>query len=215
MHSLNGKYIDVFYSYSFLLVLFVRFFVLFLILSFLDSHFFYKDCIDASQLEVYWTIIPGFILFMLSIPSLVALYYQDKIGQFYYFSFFHVLGRQWYWYVYDDIEGWFNDCILIRSSSIRFLRNLSVINTFYVCANSIRHFICSSKDVIHSFCIPEFGVKVDCVAGRFNAVDSLPLFRGVYYGQCSEVCGLNHSYMPIVATVFSSSDYVGYFSSCC
>lgn len=207
MHSLKGKYIDVFYSYSFVLVMFICFFVLFLIYSFFCSDWFYKDWLDAPKLEVYWTVVPGFVLFLLSIPSLIALYYQDKVGHFQCYSFFQVLARQWYWYVNDEIEDWFNDCILVKSLDIKFLRNLSVVDTVCMCSSSINHFICTSKDVIHSLCIPEFGIKIDCIAGRFNTVDTLPLFRGVYYGQCSEVCGLNHSYMPIVVTVLSYEDY--------
>lgn len=150
---------------------------------------------------------------MLSIPSLISLYYQDKIGQFGYLSSFQVLGSQWNWRIIDDIKDWYTGTGLVNNPDSGFIRNLSVEDSFYMCASSIRHFIVSSKDVIHSFCLPELGVKVDCIAGRYNSVDILPVFAGVYYGQCSEVCGLNHAYMPIVATVLDSEDYESYLST--
>nr|BAL41009.1 cytochrome c oxidase subunit II [Dugesia ryukyuensis] len=213
MHTFNGKFIDFFYSYSFLLVLFISVFVFYLIYSLSSSSFFYADGLDASKLEVYWTVIPGMILFFLSIPSLVSLYLQDKIGHYLYSGLFHISGRQWYWEIKDDIHNYVSNSVMLNDIKGYLLRNLSVSDSVYICVNTINRFICSSKDVIHSFCIPEFGVKVDCIAGRLNTVNSLPMSSGVYYGQCSEVCGLNHSYMPFVVTVLPENSYLNLFTS--
>nr|BAL40998.1 cytochrome c oxidase subunit II [Dugesia japonica] len=204
MYSLNGKYIDIFYSYSFLLVSLVSFMILYLIFSFFNAFFFYGDCLDASKLEYYWTLVPGLILFIFSIPSLTSLYYQDKIGFYGFDNSVSVLGSQWFWEYFDYFLDY--NSVLSPSGDVM-LRNLSVSDPLLISSNKVCRVLCSSKDVIHSFSVPEFGLKLDCVNGRYNVGYFLPLFNGNYYGQCSEVCGVNHSYMPISVTVYSKEVY--------
>lgn len=201
--SFSGTFIDIFYSYSFLLVLFVRVFVFGLLSVFYRSGFIYSDYLDDSYVELYWTFIPGLILFFLSVPSFISLYYQDKLSLIVNDNF-KILGNQWYWSFSSN--NYFFDCY-IHSLKSGLWRILSVQDSFFLVSNFIYRILFTSRDVIHSFRIPEFGLKVDCLKGRSSWSYLFPLSPGVYYGQCSEVCGLNHSFMPSSLEVISCTRF--------
>nr|UYR22141.1 cytochrome c oxidase subunit 2 [Comanthus sp. 2 MS-2014] len=165
-----------------------------LFISFTDRFF-----LESQGLETVWTIVPAFILIFIAFPSLQLLYLIDEINDP--CLTIKVIGHQWYWsYEYTDYCDLDFDSYMVSLSdlSVGFPRLLEVDNRVVVpVQNSIRVLV-SSSDVLHSWAVPSLGVKMDAVPGRLNQVTFLSPRSGVFYGQCSEICGANHSFMPIV-----------------
>lgn len=153
-------------------------------------------------LEYIWTLIPTTLLLFVLIPSITLLY---SLPDYHYWDqpkvHIHCTGNQWYW-TYTYATGKTVDSYMIAEEDLRVgsFRLLEVTERLYLPAFVPLEFLISSTDVIHSFSIPAFGVKMDAVPGRINAVTTVIREAGVtYYGQCSELCGVNHSFMPIAA----------------
>nr|WFD61105.1 cytochrome c oxidase subunit 2 [Capillaster sp. DH-Y2] len=165
-----------------------------LLISFTDRFF-----LESQGLETVWTIVPALILIFIAFPSLQLLYLIDEINDP--CLTIKVIGHQWYWsYEYTDYCDLDFDSYMVSLSdlSVGFPRLLEVDNRVVVpVQNSIRVLV-SSSDVLHSWAVPSLGVKMDAVPGRLNQVTFLSPRSGVFYGQCSEICGANHSFMPIV-----------------
>lgn len=152
-----------------------------------------KDIYYNSKLEIIWTIIPAIILIFIAIPSFNILYLMNDLSLP--SQTIKVQGNQWFWnYSYNDVTF---DSYMIKDLSPGINRLLDTDNYLIIPSNCFIRFLVTSSDVLHSFSIPALGVKVDAVPGRINSV-GLEVYRtGFYYGQCSELCGINHSYMPI------------------
>nr|YP_009945150.1 cytochrome c oxidase subunit II [Habropoda radoszkowskii]QOE17519.1 cytochrome c oxidase subunit 2 [Habropoda radoszkowskii] len=148
-------------------------------------------------LETVWTIFPIFILIFICFPSLKILYYMDELLNPY-FSV-KVIGHQWYWsYEYPEFNNLEFDSYMISYSLIDQFRLLDVDNRVVVPSNLPIRLVLTSSDVIHSWAIQSLGIKVDAVPGRINQVNLYSNRSGLFFGQCSEICGMNHSFMPIV-----------------
>lgn len=166
------------------------------------------------DLEIVWTTVPSILLLLVAIPSFSLLYSLDELTSPE--ITIKVLGNQWYWtYEYSG----FNQEILLDSYLVLnddlvlgSLRLLEVDNRLVLPIETpIRLFI-TSTDVLHSWAIPSLGVKMDACPGRLNEISIWIDREGVYYGQCSEICGLNHAYMPIVIEGVSPRTFTGYAS---
>lgn len=162
-----------------------------------------------SSFEIAWTVIPALILILLAIPSLKLLYSLDFII----FDYepiitIKVIGHQWYWsYEYLvfnlkdplDFEIINFDSYMVAEDELKTegLRLLEVDNPLILPGNTYIRFLVTSVDVLHSWAIPSLGIKVDAVPGRLNQAFSFIKRPGEFYGQCSEICGVNHGFMPI------------------
>nr|YP_010283694.1 cytochrome c oxidase subunit II [Cenometra bella]UKZ50760.1 cytochrome c oxidase subunit 2 [Cenometra bella] len=158
--------------------------------------------LDSQGVETVWTVIPAFILVFIAFPSLQLLYLIDEINDP--CLTIKVLGHQWYWsYEYTDYCDLDFDSYMISTDDLSFgsLRLLEVDNRVVVPSQNSVRVLVSSSDVLHSWAVPSLGVKMDAVPGRLNQVTFLSPRGGVFYGQCSEICGSNHSFMPIVIEV--------------
>lgn len=130
-------------------------------------------------------------------------------------------GHQWYWsYEYSDYsnaegESIEFDSYMVPESDLELgqLRLLDVDNRVVIPANTPVRFIVTGQDVIHSFAVPALGVKIDCIPGRLNQTFVKALREGVFYGQCSEICGVYHGYMPIVIEAVSTEKYLEWVES--
>nr|AXI98586.1 cytochrome c oxidase subunit 2 [Pseudoniphargus grandis] len=147
-----------------------------------------------SQLtEVVWTMLPVFILLSVALPSLQALYLLDDP-----FSpniSIKAIGHQWYWsYEYSDFSSMEFDSYMKPDSLIRLL---DTDNSLVLPTHSQIRVIATASDVIHSWAVPSLGVKADAVPGRLNQLMFIINRPGMFFGQCSEICGANHSFMPI------------------
>lgn len=159
-------------------------------------------------IEMAWTVVPVIILIVIAIPSFRLLYYQDVIPKA--DLTVKAIGHQWYWsYQYPDNGKFEFDSLMVPDDELKKgqVRLLSVDNPVVVPVNATVRVITTSEDVIHSWAIPAFGVKKDSVTGRLNEMWFKAKREGVYYGQCSELCGTNHGFMPIEVRVVSQAAF--------
>jgi cytochrome c oxidase subunit 2 len=155
--------------------------------------------IEAQQIETIWTILPAIILLFLALPSLRLLYLTDEIRNPR--ITLKAIGHQWYWrYEYTDFINIEIDSYITPTSdlSIGDYRLLEVDNRVVLPIQIEIRVLVTAADVIHSWTVPSLGVKVDAVPGRLNQLGFTINNPGVFYGQCSEICGILHSSMPIV-----------------
>lgn len=170
----------------------------------------------GTTLELVWTITPAIILALIAYPSFKLLYLMDQVMEP--AITIKAIGHQWYWsYEYSDYAT--QDGTTINFDSIMLaedeletgdFRVLEVTNRVVVPVNTHVRVIVTSADVLHSWAVPSLGIKVDAIPGRLNQTSFLATREGLFYGQCSEICGANHSFMPIVIEVVSLQDYCEY-----
>jgi cytochrome c oxidase subunit 2 len=167
-----------------------------------------------THLELIWTIIPTIILILVAIPSFALLYAVDELHNPK--ITMKALGNQWYWsyefsdYVLNGPEDSMKiDSYMVLEDDLQKgqLRLLEVDERILVPENLSVRILVTSRDVIHSWAVPSLGVKMDACPGRLNQVGMYIRRKGVYFGQCSELCGINHAFMPIVVEAVSLRDY--------
>ncbi len=160
-------------------------------------------------LEVVWTILPVVILVVIAIPSFKLLYYEADIPP--YDLTIKAIGKQWYWTYEYPTKGDFQfDSLGLsddRAKAAGEPRLLGVDNIVVVPVNKVVRVITTGADVIHSWAVPQFGVKMDAVPGRLNETWFKATQLGTFYGQCSELCGAHHAFMPIEVKVVSEADF--------
>lgn len=153
----------------------------------------------STVLETFWTVAPAILLINIAIPSFCLLYSLDDFD---YITFnIKIIGHQWYWsYEYLSDQGSAFDSYMISTDDLELgqFRLLEVDNRIYIPINQSGRLLVTSADVLHSFAIPSAGIKVDACPGRLNQASIHLKREGVFYGQCSEICGVNHGFMPIV-----------------
>nr|YP_010354336.1 cytochrome c oxidase subunit II [Blomia tropicalis]UOG85304.1 cytochrome c oxidase subunit II [Blomia tropicalis] len=185
----------------------------------LVSSKYYKNLSEGTFIETIWSMVPAFLLVVLVLPSMKVLYMMEDVKTP---SFtFKVVAHQWYWsYVVPLLN---NMSFFFSGQEVSGYEYDSMVETYLDCPESPRLLGCSSDllipvgatsrllitstDVIHSFALPSLGLKVDALPGRINQLFSSPSRVGSYYGQCSEICGSSHSFMPISLKVCSLSDF--------
>jgi cytochrome c oxidase subunit 2 len=176
-----------------------------------------------NLIEVIWTTVPALILCIIAIPSFTVLYGMDEIVKP--SLTIKAVGRQWYWtYEYGDYES-AGDTLV--SNTLTFdsnllpddeleqgqLRLLDVDNRMVLPVNKHIRLLTSAGDVIHSFAVPSLAVKLDAIPGRLNQTMMFIKRQGVFYGQCSELCGTGHSMMPIAVEAVQEQDYVDWVNA--
>ena len=157
--------------------------------------------------EILWTLIPCLILIVMAVPSFKILYKQDTIPKA--DLTIKAVGYQWYWgYEYPD-ENIIFDSYMIEEEDLKAdqPRLLAVDNEVVVPVNKVVKVLITANDVLHAWALPSFGVKRDAVPGRINETWFKAEKEGTYYGQCSELCGIKHAFMPITVKVVSEEDY--------
>jgi cytochrome c oxidase subunit II len=167
-----------------------------------------------TLLEVAWTIIPVIILVIIAIPSFKLLYYEAEIPKP--DLTIKVIGKQWFWtYEYPAQKFTFDSEVLTddEDKAAGKPRLLGVDNAVYVPVNKVVEIVTTGADVIHSWAVPQFGVKMDAVPGRLNHTWFKATETGVFYGQCSELCGAKHAYMPIEVHVVTDAEYAAWLAA--
>lgn len=161
-----------------------------------------------TLVEVMWTVVPILILIVIAIPSFKLLYFQDRVVDPE--MTIKAIGHQWYWtYEYPDYDGLTFDAIMIADDEIEEgqFRLLETDNRVVVPVNTTIQVLLTADDVIHAWSVPAFGVKLDAVPGRLNETWFRAEREGVFYGQCSELCGAYHGFMPITVEVVSKEAF--------
>ena len=162
--------------------------------------------------EVLWTLIPCLILIVMAVPSFKILYSQDSIPKA--DVTVKAIGYQWYWgYEYPDQNIYF-DSYMIEDKDLKENqpRLLAVDNELVVPVNKVIKVMITANDVLHAWALPSFGVKRDAVPGRINETWFKAEKVGTYYGQCSELCGIKHAFMPIEVRVVTDKEYEEWLS---
>nr|UFI48531.1 cytochrome c oxidase subunit II [Amalda depressa] len=158
-----------------------------------------RSLVEGQEIETIWTVVPAVILVFLALPSLRLLYLLDEVGNC--SLSVKTIGHQWYWsYEYSDFSSIEFDSYMIPSNELEpgDFRLLEVDHRMVLPTQTDIRVLVTSADVIHCWAVPSLGVKVDAVPGRLNQLSFFIKYPGVFYGQCSEICGANHSFMPIV-----------------
>ena len=161
-----------------------------------------------TMLEVAWTVIPILILVVIAIPSFRLLYFQRTVPPA--DITIKVIGNQWFWsYEYPDHDDLSFDSLMIEDEDLEpgQPRLLAVDNQVVVPVGKVIRVLVTASDVIHNWAMPAFGVKMDGIPGRINETWFQAERTGVYYGQCSELCGSRHAYMPIAVRVVTEEEF--------
>jgi cytochrome c oxidase subunit 2 len=214
LHNTIGFYLVV--------ISFAVFWVLFSLIYYYSSNknpIAHKYLTHGTVLELVWTITPALILIAIAFPSFKLLYLMDEVISP--TLTIKVVGHQWYWsYEYSDFitdsgESIDFDSYMIPESDLELgqFRLLDVDNKLVVPVDCHIRLIVTGADVLHSFAVPSLGLKLDAVPGRLNQVSFVAERAGTFYGQCSEICGVWHGFMPIVVEAVSSPDFLVWVDS--
>ena len=161
-----------------------------------------------TLIEIAWTLIPIVILMFIAVPSFKLLFFQLNVPPA--DLTVKATGKQWYWsYSYPDNGQFEFDSLMLKEGERKEgqPRLLAVDNEMVVPVNKTVRVITTGSDVIHSFAVPSFGIKIDAVPGRINETWFTATREGVYYGQCSELCGKDHAFMPIAVRAVSEQAF--------
>nr|QSF20079.1 cytochrome c oxidase subunit II [Xenapatidea procincta] len=173
--------------------------ITYLIIFMLFNKFINKNLLNQQNIEIIWTISPMILLIFIALPSIHLLYLTDEMNNP--LLTVKAIGHQWYWsYEYTDFKNIEFDSYMTNKNNLKLnsFRLLDVDNNFILPMNTQMRLLTSSTDVIHSWAMPSLGKKIDAIPGRLNQISLLINRPGLFFGQCSEICGANHSFMPIV-----------------
>nr|YP_009239167.1 cytochrome c oxidase subunit II [Apostichopus parvimensis]AML79758.1 cytochrome c oxidase subunit II [Apostichopus parvimensis] len=188
-----------FHDYTLIILTLIIILVFYGLISLVTSSLTNRFFLEGQELETIWTVVPAFILIFIAFPSLQLLYLMDEVNNP--FLTIKAIGHQWYWsYEYTDYHEIEFDSYMVPTSDLEagLPRLLEVDNRLVLPYQNPIRVLVSSADVLHSWAVPSLGVKMDAVPGRLNQTSFLLSRTGLFYGQCSEICGANHSFMPIV-----------------
>lgn len=202
-----------FHDHAILIVTLVITIILYAFISLLLNKFTRNNIFEAQEIETVWTILPAVILLFLALPSLRLLYLIDEITNP---SFtIKTIGHQWYWrYEYSDFFNIEFDSYITPTEDLKEgeFRLLEVDNRAVLPIQTEIRILVTAADVIHSWTVPRLGVKVDAIPGRLNQLGLYISRPGVYYGQCSEICGANHSFIPIAIETVDFTTFTKWIS---
>jgi len=192
--------------------------MLFKVLTFFVLNKNIQKFTHSSLLEIIWTLIPAFILLIIAVPSFSLLYSLDEIINP--SITLKVIGHQWYWsYEYSDAtleeENLNFDSYMLAQNDLTLgaFRLLEVDNRIVLPINTHVRILVTSADVLHSWAVPSLGLKIDACPGRLSQSSLFIQREGTFYGQCSEICGINHGFMPIVVKAIHVESYINWLIS--
>nr|YP_010561855.1 cytochrome c oxidase subunit II [Chionoecetes bairdi]UYX57816.1 cytochrome c oxidase subunit II [Chionoecetes bairdi] len=202
-----------FHDHIMLILIMIITFVGYMMVSLIMNSYINRFMLENQTIELIWTALPAVILVFIALPSLRLLYLLDEVNSP--TMTLKTIGHQWYWsYEYSDFlnvefDSYMTPSNEMTSSSFRLL---DVDNRTVVPMNTQIRVIITAADVIHSWTVPSLGVKADAIPGRLNQSSFLITRPGLFFGQCSEICGANHSFMPIVIESVSTDSFLNWIS---
>nr|AIY61700.1 cytochrome c oxidase subunit 2 [Promirotermes redundans]QOE88766.1 cytochrome c oxidase subunit II [Promirotermes sp. Pmx449]URH16595.1 cytochrome c oxidase subunit II [Promirotermes redundans] len=202
-----------FHDHALMIMLMIITVVFYTMISIIQNKQTSRFILEGQMIETVWTIAPAIILVFIAIPSLRLLYLMDEIHNP--VMTLKAVGHQWYWsYEYSDFTKLEFDSYMVQQEDqqIDTFRLLDTDNRVVLPMNSPIRMIVTAADVLHSWTVPSLGVKTDATPGRLNQVSFSINRPGLLYGQCSEICGANHSFMPIVIESVSTNQFINWVS---
>ena len=203
-----------FHDHIILILILIITFVGYILSTVLRNSFINRYILEHQTIEIIWTSIPAIILIFIALPSLRLLYLLDEVNNP--AMTLKAIGHQWYWrYEYSDFLHLEFDSYIIPSNDLdnSGFRLLDVDNRTVLPINAQIRIIIRAADVIHSWTIPALGIKADAIPGRLNQSRFLINRPGLFFGQCSEICGANHRFIPIVIESVSTDAFLNWISS--
>nr|AFE61587.1 cytochrome oxidase subunit 2 [Zyras collaris] len=198
-----------FHDHTLMILLGITMLVGYIMSSLFFNKFNYRYLLEEQTIELIWTILPAITLIFIALPSLRLLYLLDEINNP--LITIKTIGHQWYWsYEYSDFKNIEYDSYMIPTNELNLynFRLLDVDNRIVVPYNSQIRMLVTAADVLHSWTIPSLSVKIDATPGRLNQINFFINRTGIFFGQCSEICGANHSFMPIVLESISPTYFI-------
>nr|AND96213.1 cytochrome c oxidase subunit 2 [Onthophagus cf. jeannelianus] len=198
-----------FHNHTLLILFMITVMVGYLMSTLFYNKYNYRFLLENQMIEIIWTIAPAVTLIFIALPSLQLLYLLDEINNP--LVSMKSIGHQWYWsYEYSDFKSMEFDSYMIPMNELKLesFRLLDVDNRTILPYNSQIRMLVTAADVIHSWTIPALSVKIDATPGRLNQISFLMNRAGLFFGQCSEICGANHSFMPIVIESISMNFFI-------
>nr|YP_009093653.1 cytochrome c oxidase subunit II [Metanephrops sibogae]CEG06190.1 cytochrome c oxidase subunit 2 [Metanephrops sibogae] len=203
-----------FHDHTMVVLILITTFVGYMMASMFFNTLTNRFLLENQTIEIIWTILPAIILVFIALPSLRLLYLLDEINNPN--VTLKTIGHQWYWsYEYSDFLQVEFDAYMVPPNELELtgFRLLDVDNRTVLPMNTQVRMVITAADVIHSWTMPALGVKADAIPGRLNQISFMINRPGLFYGQCSEICGANHSFMPIVVESVSISAFLNWISS--
>lgn len=206
--------LNFFHDHTILILIIITILVSYLIIILFFNNFNNRFLLHGQTIEIIWTILPAIVLIFIALPSLRLLYLLDEIYEP--SITLKTIGHQWYWsYEYSDFLNIEFDSYIIPANELEIsgFRLLDVDNRIILPINNQIRILVSAADVLHSWTVPALGIKVDATPGRLNQTNFFINRPGLFYGQCSEICGANHSFIPIVIERIPSKHFIKWISS--
>nr|YP_010925299.1 cytochrome c oxidase subunit II [Sigara lateralis]WKD80502.1 cytochrome c oxidase subunit 2 [Sigara lateralis] len=203
-----------FHDHTLMILTMITTMVGYLMISLLFNKLINRYLLEGQSIEMIWTMLPAVILMFIALPSLRILYLMDETMNP--MMTIKAIGHQWYWsYEYSDFNNIEFDSYMKPFSEMKMneYRLMDVDNRVVVPNNTQIRILVTANDVIHSWAMPALGVKIDAVPGRLNQSNFLVERPGLMYGQCSEICGANHSFMPIVLESINMKSFISWLNS--
>uniref|UniRef100_UPI00300373D7 cytochrome c oxidase subunit 2 n=1 Tax=Parotis suralis TaxID=1266113 RepID=UPI00300373D7 len=203
-----------FHDHTLIILIMITILVGYLMMSLFFNKYINRFLLEGQMIELIWTILPAITLIFIALPSLRLLYLLDELNNP--LITLKSIGHQWYWsYEYSDFNNIEFDSYMTPMNELNdnSFRLLDVDNRIVLPMNNQIRIMVTATDVIHSWTIPSLGVKVDANPGRLNQTNFFINRPGIFYGQCSEICGANHSFMPIVIESISIKNFINWINN--
>nr|YP_010478226.1 cytochrome c oxidase subunit II [Nesophrosyne sp. 302 GMB-2012]UVI59670.1 cytochrome c oxidase subunit II [Nesophrosyne sp. 302 GMB-2012] len=205
----------IFHDHAMMILTMITIAVLFMISSLLtNKKLINRNILESQMIEFIWTIFPALMLITIALPSLKILYLLEEINKP--LISMKAIGHQWYWtYEFSDFKNIEFDSYMKNTKSLtnNEYRLLEVDNRIVLPFNTKTRILVTSLDVIHSWTVPALGIKIDGTPGRINQGSIMMTRPGVFYGQCSEICGANHSFMPIMIESVNMKSFMAWIKN--
>nr|QOE88764.1 cytochrome c oxidase subunit II [Odontotermes sp. TD116] len=200
-----------FHDHALMIMLMIITTVMYTMISIMQNKQTSRYILEGQMIETLWTIAPAIILVFIAMPSLRLLYLMDEVHNP--TLTLKAVGHQWYWsYEYSDFTKLEFDSYMTQEQQENTFRLLDTDNRIVLPVNSPTRMIVTAADVLHSWTVPSLGVKTDATPGRLNQVSFSISRPGILYGQCSEICGANHSFMPITIESVTTNKFINWIS---
>nr|YP_010999283.1 cytochrome c oxidase subunit II [Cricotopus ornatus]WPM93129.1 cytochrome c oxidase subunit II [Cricotopus ornatus] len=206
--------LNFFHDHSMLILIMITILVGYLMVMLFFNKYTNRLLLHGQTIEMIWTVLPAIVLMFIAMPSLRLLYLLDEVNNP--SITLKTIGHQWYWsYEYSDFKNIEFDSYMIPTNELELnsFRLLDVDNRIVLPMNNQIRILVSAADVLHSWTVPALGVKVDATPGRLNQTNFLINRPGLFFGQCSEICGANHSFMPIVIESIPTKSFIKWIST--
>lgn len=201
-----------FHDHTLIILIIITILVSYITITLFFNKFINRFLLENQIIELIWTILPAITLIFIALPSLRLLYLLDETNNP--LITIKAIGHQWYWrYEYSDFNDIEFDSYIIQSNELNNFRLLDVDNRIVLPIKNQIRILITATDVIHSWTIPSLGIKVDANPGRLNQARFYLNRPGIFFGQCSEICGANHSFIPIVIERISIKNFINWINN--